>query len=579
MQAIQKELGEQDEFKAELAELQERIEAKALSDEARNKLDREMRKLKMMSPMSAEATVLRNYLDWVLSLPWGDASDEKRDIPAAREVLETDHHGLEKIKDRILEYLAVCNLTESVRGPILCFVGPPGVGKTSLARSIARATGRKFVRVSLGGVHDEAEIRGHRRTYIGALPGKIIQSLKKVGTSNPVFLLDEIDKLSRDYRGDPASALLEVLDPEQNNAFSDHYIDLDYDLSRVMFIATANSLAGIPLPLRDRLEIIQLGGYTDHEKLAIAERYLVPKQRDANGLAAVPVTLTHDAIQTIIRRYTREAGVRSLEREIGTVFRKLARDLLETGDRSERIIDSEAVMRLLGVPRFKPDARREHHEVGMATGLAWTEVGGETLQIEINLMPGKGKLTITGKLGDVMQESAQAALSYVRSRAHVLGLSPNFYNNIDIHIHVPEGAIPKDGPSAGITMATALVSSLTGIPVRADIAMTGEITLRGRVLPIGGLKEKTLAAYRLGIHDIIAPEDNRKDLEDIPPAIRDVVTFHFVAHMDDVLKLALTDEPAREAFPNVNELLRPPPTVTADGTPALTGPHGTAGEV
>jgi ATP-dependent Lon protease len=557
MQAIQKELGDQDEFKAELTEIAERIEKKQLSAEAKQRLERELKKLRSMNPMSAETTVIRNYVDWVLGLPWGETTEEAKDIAHAEAILDEDHFGLEKIKERIVEYLAVTHLTDAMKSPVLCFVGPPGVGKTSLARSIARATGRKFVRVSLGGVHDEAEIRGHRRTYIGALPGKVMQQLKKAGSDNPVFLLDEIDKMARDYRGDPAAALLEVLDPEQNAAFNDHYIDLDYDLSKVMFIATANSLSGIPIPLLDRLEVIQLSGYTEQEKTAIAQKYLLPKQREANGLKEIEVTVADALVSAMIRQYTREAGVRNLERAIGKLCRKIARDVLATGNRAPRVIDEAVVGQFLGVPKFKNDTRSDIAEVGIATGLAWTEFGGEVLLIEINLMPGRGKLTITGKLGDVMQESAQAAMSYARSRAQSLGLGAEFYSKLDIHIHVPEGAIPKDGPSAGITMATALVSALTGVPCRHDVAMTGEITLRGRVLPIGGLKEKALAAYRLGIHDVIIPDENARDIEDFPAVLRETIRFHPVTHMDQVLKIALADEPAREEFGYVDEVLRP----------------------
>ena len=522
MRAIQKELGERDEFKNEIAELEERLKAKEMPDATRERVEKEIKKLKMMSPMSAEATVVRNYIDWCLCLPWMELKQEKLDIADAEKVLDEDHYGLRKPKERILEYLAVHKLVEKMKGPILCLVGPPGVGKTSLARSIARATGRDFVRQSLGGVRDEAEIRGHRRTYIGALPGKVIQSLKRAGSSNPVFLLDEIDKMSMDFRGDPSAALLEVLDPEQNSTFGDHYLDLDYDLSHVMFICTANSLQGIPGPLEDRLEIIRIAGYTELEKLAIAEKYLIPKQRRDNGIGDVDVDWSENATRTIIQLYTREAGVRTLERECASVCRKVAREVVkeEEGKSKKFKITPAKVKKYLGVPKFRTNKREERSEIGMATGLAWTQMGGEILQIEVTTMPGKGKLMITGKLGDVMQESAQAAMSYVRARANSWGLTEEFYSNLDIHIHVPEGAMPKDGPSAGITMATALVSALTKIPVRKDVAMTGEITLRGRVLPIGGLKEKSLAAHRAEIVEIIIPKENEKDLEEIPKTRR-----------------------------------------------------------
>ncbi len=539
MQAIQKELGERDEFKNELAELEEKIKNKKLSKEAQVKVRKELKKLKMMSPMSAEATVVRNYIDWILSLPWGEFSKDKLDIPEAEAILAEDHYGLKKVKERIIEYLAVQSLVEKMKGPILCFVGPPGVGKTSLAKSIARCTGRKFVRLSLGGVRDEAEIRGHRRTYIGALPGKIVQSLKKAGTSNPVFLLDEIDKMSMDFRGDPSSALLEVLDPEQNNSFNDHYLDLDYDLSRVMFICTANGLQGIPLPLQDRFEIIQLSGYTEQEKMAIAKRYLVPKEKEANGIDKIEINWRKSATRTVIQKYTREAGVRSLQREIASVCRKIARDVVKNGTAQKFDVGAKRVQKALGIPKFRHSEKELVDQIGLVTGMAWTQVGGELLQIECSLMPGKGKLMITGKLGDVMQESAQAAMSYVRSRCKAWGLPEDFYTKCDIHIHVPEGATPKDGPSAGITMATALVSALTNIPVHRDVAMTGEITLRGRVLPIGGLKEKSLAAHRAGITTLIIPKDNEKDITDIPPSIRKTFTIHLVEHIDEVLPHAL----------------------------------------
>jgi ATP-dependent Lon protease len=556
MQAIQKELGERDEFKNELQELEEKIKNKKMSEEATLKCKKELRKLKMMSPMSAEATVVRNYIDWVLSLPWYECSQDRIDLDDAEKVLDEDHYGLRKVKERILEYLAVQALVEKMKGPILCFVGPPGVGKTSLARSIARATEREFVRISLGGVRDEAEIRGHRRTYIGALPGKIVQSLKRAGTSNPVFLLDEIDKMSMDFRGDPSAALLEVLDPEQNDTFSDHYLDLDYDLSRVMFICTANTLDGIPPALRDRLEIIRLPGYIEVEKLFIAKRYLVPKQIEANGLSDVDrIAFTDRALRHIINRYTLEAGVRGLEREIASCCRKIARDVLKNGKNREIKVTERKVGRLLGVAKFHRGMTEEEDAVGLVNGLAWTSVGGELLITEVSVMPGKGKLMITGKLGDVMQESAQAAMSYVRSRAERFGIDPRFHERLDVHIHVPEGATPKDGPSAGITMATSLVSALTRIPVRRDVAMTGEITLRGRVLPIGGLKEKSVAAHRAQVKKILIPKDNEKDVPEIPKRIRSSLEVVLVDHMDQVLIHALAlDDPAsflREAVAGV----------------------------
>lgn len=551
MRAIQKELGERDEFKNELADLEEKLKAKKMSEDARGKVEKEIKKLKMMSPMSAEATVVRNYIDWCLALPWQEMTTDKLDITEAERVLDEDHYGLKKPKERILEYLAVHTLVEKMRGPILCLVGPPGVGKTSLARSIARATGRTFVRQSLGGVRDEAEIRGHRRTYIGALPGKIIQSLRRAGSSNPVFLLDEIDKMSMDFRGDPSAALLEVLDPEQNTTFSDHYLDMDYDLSHVMFICTANSMQGIPMPLEDRLEVIRIAGYTEMEKMAIADKYLIPKERKDNGIADVDIEWQEAATKSIIQLYTREAGVRTLEREIASVCRKIAKDVVKDGRDQKFKVNPARVRKSLGIPKFKTNKREERSEIGMATGLAWTQMGGEILQIEVTVMPGKGKLTITGKLGDVMQESAQAAMSYVRSRAASWGLGSDFYSSLDIHIHVPEGAMPKDGPSAGITMATALVSALTKIPVRHDIAMTGEITLRGRVLPIGGLKEKAMAAHRADIRDVIIPDENEKDLEEIPKSVAKALNFRVVKHMDEVLKYALELDETADFFTRV----------------------------
>jgi ATP-dependent Lon protease len=539
MRAIQKELGEKDEFKNEIQELEEKIKQKKMSAEAREKAEKELKKLKMMSPMSAEATVVRNYVDWIISLPWHDYTEDKLDIKDAANVLEEDHYGLDKVKQRILEYLAVQSLVGHMKGPILCLVGPPGVGKTSLGKSIARATGRKFVRVSLGGVRDEAEIRGHRRTYIGALPGKIIQSMKRAGSGNPVFLLDEVDKMSTDFRGDPSSALLEVLDPEQNASFNDHYLDVDYDLSKVMFVTTANNLERIPRPLQDRMEIIRIAGYTELEKLNIAKKYLVPKQREANGLQPHNIVFTDTAVMGIIRHYTKEAGVRSLEREIAAVCRKVTVEVVKR-DRKARIrVSTKSLANYLGPHRFRFGKAEVEERVGVATGLAWTDLGGELLGTEVQVMPGKGKLLITGRLGEVMQESAQAAMSYVRSRAEELGLERDFYQKIDIHIHIPEGAIPKDGPSAGITMATALVSALTRIPVRNDLAMTGEVTLRGHVLPIGGLKEKVLAAHRGGIKKVLIPIENQKDIAEIPSTILKSIQIELVEHMDQVLRKAL----------------------------------------
>ena len=565
MRAIQKELGEKDEFKNEIQELEEKIKEKKMSAEAREKAEKELKKLKMMSPMSAEATVVRNYIDWLISLPWHDYTEDKLDIQEAENVLEEDHYGLEKVKQRILEYLAVQTLVGQLKGPILCLVGPPGVGKTSLGRSIARATGRKFVRVSLGGVRDEAEIRGHRRTYIGALPGKVIQSMKKAGSGNPVFLLDEVDKMSTDFRGDPSSALLEVLDPEQNSTFNDHYLDVDYDLSKVMFITTANTLERIPRPLQDRMEIIRIPGYTELEKLNIARKYLIPKQREANGLRGEHIDLSDNAVLSMVRHYTKEAGVRSLEREIANVCRKVAVDVVKSGQQTRTRITAKNLSKYLGVPKFRTGMKEEVNRIGVATGLAWTELGGELLATEVTVMPGKGKLMITGKLGDVMQESAHAAMSYVRSRADELGLERDFYQKVDVHIHVPEGGIPKDGPSAGITMATAVVSALTRYPVRSDVAMTGEITLRGRVLPIGGLKEKVLAAHRGGIKTVLIPLENEKDIREIPAVILKTVQLELVDHMDQVLKRALV-------VPDPETFLAPtPPDEEGKGEAALPG--------
>jgi len=537
IKAIQKELGRNE--KSEIDELKKKIEAAGMTKDALDHAMAELKRLEMMPPMSAESTVSRNYLDWLLAVPWKKKSKEIRDITRAQKVLEEDHYGLEKIKERILEFLAVRQLVQNPRGSILCLVGPPGVGKTSLGRSIGRATGRKFVRLSLGGVRDEAEIRGHRRTYIGALPGQIIQMMKKAGTVNPIFLLDEVDKMSMDFRGDPSAALLEVLDPEQNNTFMDHYLDVEYDLSKVFFITTANVVHTIPQPLQDRMEILRLEGYTEPEKLEIAKRFLVKKAREAAGLSEDNLNFTDEGLTHIIRHYTREAGVRNLEREISNVSRKVARKVVKDGKGIKFVVGPEEVKEYLGVLKFRDTKAEEKNEVGLATGLAWTEVGGQILTIEAQLMQGKGKLLLTGKLGDVMQESAQAAMSYVRSRAALLGLDPDFYRHLDIHIHIPEGAIPKDGPSAGITLATALISALTKIAVRRDVAMTGEITLRGKVLPIGGVKEKLLAAHRAGSRTIILPRDNEKDLADLPANIQEELTIRFVDVMDEVLDVAL----------------------------------------
>jgi ATP-dependent Lon protease len=549
IKAIQKELGRGE--KSEFDELKKKIETAGMTKDAHEKAMAELKRLENMPPMSAESTVSRNYLDWLLAVPWRRKSKEIRELPFAQSVLESDHYGLEKIKERILEFLAVRRLVKDPKGSILCFVGPPGVGKTSLGMSIAKATGRKFVRLSLGGVRDEAEVRGHRRTYIGALPGQIIQMMKKAGVRNPVFMLDEVDKMSTDFRGDPSAALLEVLDPEQNFMFVDHYLDVEYDLSQVFFIATANVLHTIPPALQDRMEVIRLSGYTEVEKMEIAKRFLVIKQRKETGLSEGQLEFTDEGIQDLVQHYTREAGVRNLEREIGNVCRKIARLVVnaqtEKGaqkkDQPVKVVVNQAkVNELLGPQKFRDQQMDKKNEVGATVGLAWTEVGGSILTTEAAIMEGRGKLTTTGKLGDVMQESAQAAMSYIRSRSHVMGLPRDFYRHIDIHLHVPEGAIPKDGPSAGITIATSICSALTSIPVRADLAMTGEITVRGRVLPIGGLKEKLLAAHRQGIREVVLPADNEKDLPDIPENIRKEMKLSFVTSMDEVLKLALERE-------------------------------------
>lgn len=538
LKAIQKELGEKDERVAEVEELRNKIEKAKLPKEVKERALKEVARLEKMPPMAAEAGVVRNYLDWLLDLPWNKQTKDSLDIQVAEKILDEDHYGLEKVKERILEYLAIRKLAKKMKGPILCFVGPPGVGKTSLAKSIARALDRKFIRMSLGGVRDEAEIRGHRRTYVGAMPGRIIQSIKQVGSRNPVFLLDEIDKMSMDFRGDPSAALLEVLDPEQNNTFSDHYIEAPFDLSNVMFITTANALHNIPRPLMDRMEIIYIAGYTEEEKVKIAEKYLVPKQLKEHGLKAKQLTMPENTIRKIIQEYTREAGVRNLEREIAAICRKVAKKIV-SGTKGTVKTSAQNLAQYLGIPRFHYGVAEKKDEVGIVTGLAWTEVGGDVLTIEVTVMKGTGKLTLTGKLGDVMKESAQAGYSYIRSRAKKLGIAEDFYEKDDIHIHVPEGAIPKDGPSAGITMATALASALTGKKVHRNVAMTGEITLRGRVLPIGGLKEKVLAAHRAGITTIILPAENKKDMEEIPANVRGKLEFHLVDHMDQVLKYAL----------------------------------------
>ena len=558
MKAIQKELGRKEDRGNEVDELRKKIEKGKMPRDVEEKAVQELKRFEAMPPMSAEATVSRNYLDWLIAVPWHKRTRESRDLERAEHILNEDHYGLDKIKDRILEFLAVRTLVRKPRGTILTLTGPPGVGKTSLAKSIARATNRKFVRLSLGGVRDEAEIRGHRRTYIGAFPGQIIQMMKKAGTLNPVFLLDEVDKMSMDFRGDPSAALLEVLDPEQNHMFLDHYLDVEYDLSNVMFICTANVLDTVPRALRDRMEVLQLAGYTELEKIEIAKRFLLAKTLKATGLTSKNVRFGDDAYESIIRRYTREAGVRNLEREIASVCRKVARKVVMEGKGSSEDITSEKITEYLGVPRYRPMLAEEQNEVGIATGLAWTEAGGELLLTEATLMPGKGQLTLTGKLGDVMQESAQAAMSYVRAKAEEFGIPKKFNRKTDVHVHVPEGAIPKDGPSAGITITTALVSTLSGIPTRRDVAMTGEITLRGKVLPIGGVKEKVLAAHRAGLKTIVLPKDNEKDLADIPKNVLDSLDLFLVDTMDEVLKLALA-EPMRPNLPAQNKGDRPGP--------------------
>ena len=557
IKAIQKELGKGE--KGEYEELLKKIEDAGMTKDAKEKALTELKRLENMPPMSAESTVSRNYIDWLLAVPWKKKSREIRDLGFAEKVLNEDHYGLEKVKERILEYLAVRRLVRDPRGSILCFVGPPGVGKTSLGKSIARSTGRKFIRLSLGGVRDEAEIRGHRRTYIGALPGQIIQMMKKAGTTNPVFMLDEIDKMSTDFRGDPSAALMEVLDPEQNHMFVDHYFDVEYDLSKVFFIATANVLFTIPAPLQDRLEIIRLSGYTEYEKLEIAKRHLIAKQLSAHGLKKTDLEFTDPGILALVEEYTREAGVRNLEREIGNICRKTARKVVSRAKKEKKkkiVVKPEALSDLIGVPKYRDLRTEKKNQVGAAVGLAWTEVGGQLLTIEATLLDGKGKFTTTGKLGDVMQESAQAAMSYVRSRSHAFGLPKDFYRHLDVHVHIPEGAIPKDGPSAGITLTATLVSALTRVPVRGDIAMTGEVTLRGKVLSIGGLKEKLLAAHRHGIHEAIMPKENEKDLPDIPDLIKKDMKLHFVEHMDEVLMIALEHPLECLATPSA-----PPPAV------------------
>ncbi len=572
MRAIKKEMGADEGAADDLQDLEKQIKRKRMSKEAAGKARQEFKKLKMMTPMSAEATVVRNYIEWMISLPWFKQSKVRNDIEEAEKNLNEDHYGLEKPKERILEYLAVQLLVKKIRGPILCFVGPPGVGKTSLAKSVARATGRKFIRLSLGGVRDEAEIRGHRRTYIGAMPGKIIQSLKKADVNNPVFCLDEVDKMSMDFRGDPSAALLEVLDPEQNFSFNDHYLDIDYDLSDILFITTANTLPDIPLPLQDRMEIIRLPGYTEYEKYNIARQFLVAKQIKINGLEGKDIRFSKNAILTIVNRYTRESGVRNLEREIASICRKIAREVVKSKTVSRLNVTSKSVNKYLGPPRFKVSQIDDKDQIGLVTGLAWTQVGGELLCIETLIMPGKGELILTGKLGDVMKESAQAAVSYIRSRANRLMIDNKFYKKFDIHIHVPEGAIPKDGPSAGISICTSIVSALIKKPVYRDIALTGEITLRGRILPIGGLKEKILAAHRGGIKKVVIPKENEKDIKDIPHSILKQIEIILAEHMDDVLANALILNEGDTLFKEDDisyQIMPEKPPEKPDGRPAL----------
>lgn len=560
IKAIQKELGERDDKGTEAENFRQKIEEMGLPDEVKEKALREVDRLEKMPPMAAEAVVVRNYLDWITSLPWSTATEDQVDLKRAEEVLESEHYGLKKPKDRILEYLAVRKLVSKMKGPILCLAGPPGVGKTSLAKSVANALGRKFVRMSLGGVRDEAEIRGHRRTYVGALPGRIIQGMRQAGSRNPVFLLDEIDKMSSDFRGDPASALLEVLDPEQNHAFVDHYLEAPFDLSDVLFITTANVVWNIPRPLLDRMELITLSGYTEDEKVEIAKRHLLPKQRKDHGLTEANLEVSENVLRSIVREHTREAGVRNLERQLATICRKAAREIA-TGDAETVRVTTQNLHTYLGAPRYQWGKKNKEDQVGVATGMVYTEVGGDILPIEVSLMKGKGTLILTGKLGEVMKESAQAGLSYIRSRARDLGVEEDFHSKYDIHIHVPEGAVPKEGPSAGIAMATAVVSALTQRPVRADVAMTGEITLRGRVLPIGGVKEKLLGAHRAGITQIILPRENEKDLEEVPGNVRKKLQVHLVDHMDEVLRVALL-----EAKESEDQILPPPDALGVEGS-------------
>jgi ATP-dependent Lon protease len=571
MKAIQKELGELEDGRDEVSELEERIRKTKLSKEARDKATAEVKKLRSMSPMSAEATVVRNYLDWMLAIPWKKRSKISKDIRRAEQILDEDHFGLEKVKERILEYLAVQQRVEKMKGPILCLIGPPGVGKTSLGKSLARATGRNFVRVSLGGIRDEAEIRGHRRTYIGSMPGKIVQSMKKAKTSNPLFMLDELDKLGNDFRGDPSSALLEVLDPEQNSNFNDHYLEVDYDLSDVMFVCTANTLR-MPQPLLDRLEVIRIPGYTEDEKVEIGKRHLIPKQLEANGLKAEEWSISDDALLDLLRYYTREAGVRNLERELANLIRKATKEILMEDKRQIRV-SRRNLARFAGVRKFRYGEAEHEDLIGVSTGLAWTEVGGELLSIEAVTLPGKGRMTITGKLGDVMQESIQAAKSYVRSRSTEIGIMPPIFEKTDIHIHVPEGATPKDGPSAGVAMVTSIVSVLTKIPVKASLAMTGEITLRGRVLPIGGLKEKLLAALRGGIKTVLIPKENEKDLAEIPDNVKKGLTILGMATVDDVLRRALVRQPQPIEWAEVEAQAVPAPAAEATGEPSARLPN------